>query len=388
MLRKLPTVILAVVLFAVAARARAQGIPPVEISSATIVGPMVLIDGQFATKRQGNPTPTVYMGGPGGVLRPLQVVDATQVLIGALLPTNPAPVPGSYRLVVNLDKKTQFTSDITIGTAGPVGPQGLVGAPGPAGPPGPTGPQGPQGPQGPKGPPGPTLGNVQVFRFTGSAQMFTVPAGVSQVYVETWGAGGGGGGGSLGSAGGGGAGGGGGSSYLMDGSGVIYYQASGGQGGGGGVSTATQGTSGAGGGGGLSIAGHLLFPGPGASYSVVVGGGGGGGGTGPNGAGGRGGFGFGKNGGTGVVGLGGTGGVGGGWTGPTSGAGGVVQPGVFRFASGGTGAQDGDSGGFGDGYGGAGGVGNGGVSVGTGGTGHFQAGDTGTNGLVMITLIP
>ena len=386
MYKKLLAIAVTMVSVAAASRTHAQDAPSVDISSATAVGPMVLIDGQFAVKGKANPVPTVFMGGPGGVLRPLQVLDSTQVLIRALLPTNPAPVAGSYRLVVNLDKNTQFTFDITIGTAGPVGPAGPAG---PIGPIGPTGPQGPHGPVGPQGPAGPAaLGNVLVFRFTGAVQTFTVPAGVSQILVETWGAGGGGGGGSaIGQIAGGG-GGGGGSTYLRDGFGTIYYQASGAQGGGGGVSTDTQGTSGAGGGGGFSQNGNLLGFGPGTTYTIIVGGGGGGGGL--NGAAGVGGYGGGANGTAGVNHQGGTGGHGGDQTGQIfGGSGGVVGPGVFTFADGGTGFQDGDSGDFKPSYGGAGSAGMGGISIGTGGTGgFFDAGRTGTNGLMIITLMP
>ncbi len=108
------------------------------------------------------------------------------------------------------------------GPQGPVGPQGpkgdtgatgVPGAPGnvgptgPPGPAGPAGPQGPVGPQGPKGdtgaagadgaagatgptgPPGPGLGGRKEFQISGT---FLVPAGVSRLSVELYGAGGGG----------------------------------------------------------------------------------------------------------------------------------------------------------------------------------------------------
>jgi hypothetical protein len=107
------------------------------------------------------------------------------------------------------------------GAAGPQGPQGAVGSAGPAGQTGPVGPQGPAGapgPQGPAGAPGPTgppgLGGSfnGMEEFTQSG-VFTVPAGVTHLFVEIWGGGGGGGGGvddpgdgffSAGSGGGGG----------------------------------------------------------------------------------------------------------------------------------------------------------------------------------------
>jgi hypothetical protein len=64
-----------------------------------------------------------------------------------------------------------------------------MGATGPAGPVGPTGPTGPTGLQGPAGPPGPGLNGRQEFQATGN---FVVPAGVSRLSVELYGAGGGG----------------------------------------------------------------------------------------------------------------------------------------------------------------------------------------------------
>lgn len=93
------------------------------------------------------------------------------------------------------------------GAQGAQGPQGLQGAAGPAGPqgiPGPAGQAGPAGPQGPAGPAGPpgasgsgTGGFNGIQEFTQSGT-FTVPAGVTHLLVEMWGAGGGGGGGSSG----------------------------------------------------------------------------------------------------------------------------------------------------------------------------------------------
>ena len=72
------------------------------------------------------------------------------------------------------------------GATGPQGPQGLQG------PPGETGPQGPQGEAGPAGPPGGSGGFNGIAEFTQTGT-FTVPAGVTHILVEMWGAGGGGG---------------------------------------------------------------------------------------------------------------------------------------------------------------------------------------------------
>ncbi len=69
------------------------------------------------------------------------------------------------------------------GEAGPQGPQGMAGAPGA------TGQTGPQGAQGPAGP-----GGVQGLKEITTNGTFTVPAGVTRLLVEAWGAGGGGGG--------------------------------------------------------------------------------------------------------------------------------------------------------------------------------------------------
>src|SRR5215472_9949522 len=100
-----------------------------------------------------------------------------------------------------------------VGPAGPIGPQGLqglqgdpgpagaagapgvAGAQGPAGPQGPAGDVGPTGPQGPTGPTGPTgsagggLNGRKEFVASGT---FTVPAGVTLLSVDLYGAGGGG----------------------------------------------------------------------------------------------------------------------------------------------------------------------------------------------------
>jgi hypothetical protein len=96
------------------------------------------------------------------------------------------------------------------GAAGAAGAQGPSGSAGPVGPPGPVGATGPVGPAGPVGPPGSGVGGFNGLQEFTTSGTFTVPAGITQVLVELWGAGGGGGGPqaeSAASAGGGGAGG-------------------------------------------------------------------------------------------------------------------------------------------------------------------------------------
>jgi hypothetical protein len=86
------------------------------------------------------------------------------------------------------------------GAAGAAGAQGPSGSAGPVGPAGPAGATGPAGPAGPVGPPGAGTGGfngVQEFTTSGT---FTVPAGITHILVEMWGAGGGGGGGGAGVA--------------------------------------------------------------------------------------------------------------------------------------------------------------------------------------------
>jgi hypothetical protein len=111
-----------------------------------------LIEGQgFRPVGAAGPLPAVFMGLPGGVLQPLEVLEATDSAIRARLATM---APGSYRLVVtrNSDAKAFDSLSLTIGRAGPAGPLGPIGLQGPVGPAGPIGRQGPQGPQGPTGP--------------------------------------------------------------------------------------------------------------------------------------------------------------------------------------------------------------------------------------------
>src|SRR6266404_4292175 len=103
----------------------------------------------------------------------------------------------------NNDLSVTLLPNLAIGPIGPPGPKGDAGATGPAGaagapgfpgqtgPIGPAGPAGPTGPQGPAGPAGSSggLSGRQEFQSNGT---FVVPAGVSRLSVELYGAGGGG----------------------------------------------------------------------------------------------------------------------------------------------------------------------------------------------------
>ncbi|MBV8632095.1 MAG: collagen-like protein [Silvibacterium sp.] len=84
-----------------------------------------------------------------------------------------------------------------LAAQGATGPAGPAGASGPAGQQGTQGPPGLQGPAGPPGPPGGGGGPNGIAEYT-SDGTFTVPAGITHIMVEMWGAGGGGGGGNAG----------------------------------------------------------------------------------------------------------------------------------------------------------------------------------------------
>jgi hypothetical protein len=71
---------------------------------------------------------------------------------------------------------------------------GAAGQPGPAGPSGPPGPQGPAGAQGPAGVGGGAGFSQQLLFSTSGTHPITIPAGVTSILVEAWGAGGGAGG--------------------------------------------------------------------------------------------------------------------------------------------------------------------------------------------------
>ena len=131
----------------------------------------------------------------------LALVSETPTQIIALLPAG--LTPGTYLLTVaNSSEGSYDTCDVTIGAAGPAGPTGPTGATGATGPQGPMGLPGPRGATGAQGPPGPAGQTGVVFI---SSTHWTVPVGVTQLWVEAWG-GGGGGGPTTGGAGGGGGG--------------------------------------------------------------------------------------------------------------------------------------------------------------------------------------
>jgi len=173
-------------------------------------------------------TPTVMLG---TVRLPVITWNASEIL--AALPDVP---PGSYLLQVQGGAFYQIA--VFVATIGAVGPPGPKGDPGDRGPQGPPGEQGLQGLQGQPGPPGEVTaaqltalaarvaaleagggggGSGVNFRAFTTSGEFVVPAGVTTIGIELWGAGGGGaaganggfagfGGGPVGGAGGGGGG--------------------------------------------------------------------------------------------------------------------------------------------------------------------------------------
>lgn len=164
----------------------------------------ITISGQYFMPTASSPA--VVLNGVSLAVLP-GFTDATVV---ANLPTGLAP--GSYTLTVDTSTGKTATFIVAYGATGPqgpigpVGPMGPMGLPGPAGSQGPqgaagaTGAQGPAGPQGPQGAAGPAgtaggLNGRQEFLSTTPAT-FAVPAGVTRLSVELYGAGGGGGGGS------------------------------------------------------------------------------------------------------------------------------------------------------------------------------------------------
>lgn len=182
-----------------------------------------------ATSLQGPPGPQGAAGPPG--------VPGAAGVTGPAGPQGPAGTTGSQG---------------PPGAAGAIGPQGPAGAPGASGAQGPAGPQGPAGAQGPPGVSGSGTGGfsgIQEFTQSGT---FTVPAGVTHLLIELWGAGGGGGGGLLGGEGC--------ASQPIGGCGTFAIPGSQGHGGGGGSYTRAV----------VSVT-------PGMIYSIVIGTGGAGG---------------------------------------------------------------------------------------------------------------
>ena len=174
MFTRLEVTILAV--FLAVSAARSTGAATLSVTSAIpdFTAGSILIEGQqFRPKGASDPLPAVFMGLPGGVLQPLEVLDATDNAIRARLATM---TPGSYRLVVagNRGSKDFDSLSFTIGKAGAAGPSGPSGPQGPDGPVGPAGPIGPQGPQGPSG--SPSLGAGARSAPKGGAARIKKPA--------------------------------------------------------------------------------------------------------------------------------------------------------------------------------------------------------------------
>ncbi len=122
--------------------------------------------------------------GPQGAIGPQGPKGDT----GATGPDGPAGPTGPQGAIGPQGPKGDTGATGPAGSAGPTGPQGPIGPQGPAGDTGPTGPTGPQGPAGPVGSSG-GLSGRQEFQSNGT---FVVPAGVSRLSVELYGAGGGG----------------------------------------------------------------------------------------------------------------------------------------------------------------------------------------------------
>src|SRR6266850_2147115 len=132
-------------------------------------------------------------------------VSVDDVDTGKVTPMSISVAVGPHTVVVSLPPNSGWNSDtrtvevvsgnndlsvtllpnLAIGPAGPAGPTGPQGTTGTQGPKGDTGPSGPQGPAGSSG----GLSGRQEFQSNGT---FVVPAGVSRLSVELYGAGGGG----------------------------------------------------------------------------------------------------------------------------------------------------------------------------------------------------
>lgn len=187
--------------------------------------------------------PTVQLGA-----QQLQVLSATPTAIWAAIPDGTGA--GSYLLTLRGSPFEIAVFVVAIGTQGPPGAQGEPGPKGEKGDAGPAGSPGMPGAPGPPGPPGAPFGFGGTREFT-SNNTFVVPAGVTHVLVELWGAGGGGGGGSS-------------SLYIEDHGlqgGYVFLGGSGGNGGGSGGYVRT-----------------LMTVTAGTAYEVVIGAGGVGGG--------------------------------------------------------------------------------------------------------------
>jgi PEGA domain/Collagen triple helix repeat (20 copies) len=110
---------------------------------------------------------------------------------GASGPAGPTGATGAVGPVGPIGPQGATGPQGPKGDTGATGPAGVAGATGATGPVGPAGPSGPTGPQGVVGPTGPTGGLIGRHEFQSSGT-FVVPAGVSRLSVELYGAGGGG----------------------------------------------------------------------------------------------------------------------------------------------------------------------------------------------------
>lgn len=165
--------------------------PPGPEGPQGLIGPQG-IPGLSITGPQGPPGPQ----GPAGPVGPAAINNRGPWQSGVTYNQNDAVTDGgSFWLAVVTTNSEPSSSNflwLQLAAQGASGPQGSTGAQGPQGPAGPQGPVGPVGPQGPPGAVGTATGlnGRQEFIYSGT---FVVPAGISRLSVELYGAGGGGG---------------------------------------------------------------------------------------------------------------------------------------------------------------------------------------------------
>jgi hypothetical protein len=175
-LRGIAGLVAATLELTVSVRAQPSGPPVITSAQPSIESGILTIDGA------GFPvSPQVFLSSV-----PLTVLRASASEIQAVLPAGLPPA--TYRLVVASAGKNPVSAAfaVTVGAVGPQGPAGENGLPGIQGPPG------PEGPPGPPGPPGTGTGSINGIREFVTSGTLQVPAGVTRVLVELWGAGGGG----------------------------------------------------------------------------------------------------------------------------------------------------------------------------------------------------